>query len=144
MPSAERLLRGLSAQLAATQANNIQQLLLNGALVPFNEPYQPVTLLNGFVNFGSGRTGFRKLGGLLQLQIQVYNGSSTDNASVFILPVGFRPLGDVIIPVANTATVNTYTKTFPRITVKTTGDIQIQGIAGGNGVFMSALIPLDL
>lgn len=99
----------------------------NGAsLYPWIAP----TLLNGWVNFsGSGSpVGFQKSDdGWVQLRGSISSGTITSGTPLFTLPVGYRPLGLLLIP---TVTVDV----FGSLGVDGAGGVQIRS---GNAAWFS-------
>lgn len=91
------------------------------------EQFIAPTLLNSWVNFGSGfnDAGFYKDPfGIVHLRGLIKNG--TISAAAFTLPAGYRPIGKEVL--------SGYTNTGPgRFDVATNGDIT--PVSGGNGFF---------
>jgi hypothetical protein len=80
------------------------------------------TLLNGWVNFGTGfyNTGYYKnTDGNIYLRGTIKNGTTTSGTVIFTLPTGYRPLNRMAFPVASGS------GTLGRIDVLPTGDVII-------------------
>lgn len=125
---------------------------LSGTMLP---PWTAPTLLNGWTNFGSDGGGtYTTAGyylgpdGVIHLRGLIQAGTLTAGTQLFVLPVGFRPNLNWILPVWATASgvrVNVYGTTAPTVgsgaTVSGPGSVNLQspGSLGGGG-----LISLDI
>ena len=77
-------------------------------------PWTPLTLLNGWVNYGSGfaTAGYRKVGDLVVLKGLIRSGTVTTGTAIATLPAGHCPSGtthNVTVSNAAIATINIYT-----------------------------------
>jgi microcystin-dependent protein len=92
-------------------------------LIPDTGWFTP-TLVNSWVNYGSGYAGprYRRVGGITYLQGLVMNGTGT----IFTLPAGFRTTGGTLIFGVQTAAI-----TSGRVDVDTAGNVLLN--SGSNG-----------
>ncbi len=94
-----------------------------------DETYIAPTLLNSWVNYGSGfsDTGYYKdSAGVVHIKGMVKNGTTTGGTAIFTLPVGYRPSQILIIPtVSNSA--------FGQLRINTNGNVEFH--SGSNAWF---------
>lgn len=89
--------------------------------------WTPVSFLNGWVNYGSGLTtaAYCREGDRIYLKGVVKSG--TIGATIFFLPVGYRPSERMLFPgVSSSSGVQVHT----RIDVLSNGEVRL--ISGGN------------
>lgn len=98
----------------------------------FDSGWITPTLLNGWVDYGSGweTARFRKKNGIVYLRGLIKNGSTS--ATIFQLPPGFRPGGDTHSPALATAVVGI-------VNVLANGDVKHN--TGPNGWFSLQIPP---
>lgn len=87
------------------------------------------TLLNSWVNYGSGNVdaAYRKVNDLVYIRGQVKSGTTTSGTSIFTLPAGFRPTGQVVVPTIDG------NNALGRFDITTAGAVIIQ--VGANNAF---------
>lgn len=103
-----------------------------------------VPLSNGWSITAGTRAVYRKILGQVQIEFNVAGGTPTDGTIVGTLPVGFRPVSKIGIPVvagANAAV--TPGVTVPRIVIDTDGTMKCQNCVSANGIAFALLMPLD-
>lgn len=112
---------------------------LGGAGISFTN----LTLQNSWAVIAGRRCAYRKVLGMLQIEFSANTGTSTDGTTLAILPVGFRPLFDVALPVVSgpNATPSS-TVTGSRVVIATDGTIKCQNCSTVLGVTFSAILPL--
>lgn len=102
----------------------------------FREKYKAVTFTNSWVNYAAGfatATYIKDKNGFVHLKGTVKSG--TVSTSMFNLPVGYRPLEQLIFTIVNNGA-------FGRVDVLANGDVVLQGgsnlfVALDNIVFLS-------
>ncbi|QGU87100.1 hypothetical protein [Erwinia sorbitola] len=125
---------GTGAKTAAGARRNM------GLLAPEDVSWIPVTLQNGWTVTPGGRAAYRKVLGLLQLDVTINPGTSTDWTLLFSLPVGFRPpftFNQVVFSNGSNTT------TPPRVSIGSNGIVSCVNISSGAGISFNITIPLQ-
>ena len=113
---------GTGVPTALTEAQQAANILTAANAVGWTAP----TLLNSWVNFGSGyaNAGYRKdpATGLVYLRGMISSGTTTNGTVILNLPAGFRPANAILAPQLFS---NGSAELFCRISILNTGDVQI-------------------
>ncbi|MFQ6249655.1 prophage tail fiber N-terminal domain-containing protein [Yersinia enterocolitica] len=107
-----------------------------------NTPWVNLTLQNGWTAT-NGRAAYRKVNGMLQIDIININGGTTSGAvTVFTLPTGYRPVTNriYIITAASPWTSGGFP---PRLSIATDGSGTIEAVISGSPLYLSVNIPLQ-
>ncbi|MFW5401288.1 hypothetical protein V2A85_16475 [Yersinia sp. 1252 StPb PI] len=113
-----------------------------GAAQVASTPWNALTLQNGWVVLSAAgyRAAYRKVLGMLQLDISVQNGPTADGTLVATLPEGFRPLvHDIQMLVWGPSSS---LSSPPRLVVELNGAIKIYGINSAI-FFITTLLPIQ-
>jgi hypothetical protein len=102
----------------------------NGLITSYYSDYRAPTLLNSWVNFGSGYSvaGYQKSDGIVRLKGLIKSGTTTGGTVLFTLPSGFRPAATLqFMTEANS--------TLAVLEILSTGDVTIAVV--GSSAFLT-------
>lgn len=100
-----------------------------------------LTLQNSWAVIASRRAVYRKVLDMLQLEVQITGGTSTDGTVLATLPVNFRPAFQVAIPVASGVNTTPAASVIgSRVLINTDGTITCQNCS--STISFSAMLPL--
>ena len=98
-----RRLRGAAASAVCAAAIAVPLISAAGAQAATTNPpiYTPLTLINGWTNYGSGtaNAAVTSINGLVHFKGAIHTSSGNTNDVAFVLPPGFRPAKNVAVPV---------------------------------------------
>ncbi|MDR4899320.1 hypothetical protein RF656_21665, partial [Yersinia kristensenii] len=101
-------------------------------------PWINATLLNGWApaTASQERAVYRKVLGLVFLEIGISGGVTTDGTQLFLLPAGYRPASRItIVPYSSISASQTV---MPRVSISTAGSVDIISVPNNNqGVHFS-------
>ncbi|PJG64175.1 hypothetical protein CV016_03825 [Yersinia kristensenii] len=109
-----------------------------------NTPWINATLLNGWVpaTATQERAVYRKILGLVFLEIGISGGVTTDGTQLFVLPVGYRPASRItIVPYSS---INPSQTVMPRVSISSQGSVDIISIPNNaQGVHFSLVFAVE-
>ena len=98
-----RRLRGAAASAVCAAAIAVPLISAAGAQAATTNPpiYTPLTLINGWTNYGSGtaNASVTSITGIVHFKGAIHTSSGNTNDVAFVLPPGFRPAKNVVVPV---------------------------------------------
>lgn len=99
-----------------------------------------LTLSNSWTTISGRRSTYRSFLDLIQVEVNITGGTSTDATVVSTLPVGFRPAFPVVIPVASGSnTTISSTVPVPRVLIGTDGTIACYNCTNAPGISFTAV-----
>lgn len=109
-----------------------------------NTQWINATLLNGWVpaTATQERAVYRKILGLVFLEIGISGGVTTDGTQLFVLPVGYRPASRItIVPYSS---INPSQTVMPRVSISSQGSVDIISIPNNaQGVHFSLVFAVE-
>ncbi|HDY4928279.1 TPA: hypothetical protein RPG34_000015 [Yersinia enterocolitica] len=96
-----------------------------------NTPWINLTLQNGWISYPEYRYAYRKVLGMIFIEATIRDGTSADGTIIATLPLGYRPLKNMVMPATGAHASPNIT---PRVVVAPSGAITTAGFAANNTI----------
>lgn len=99
-------------------------------------PWINLALSNSWAVVASYRAVYRKVNGMVYIEMTVGSGAVSEGVLIFTLPVGYRPSSQLLIPVSATGIAGVQS---PRMFISSNGEAHLYGAATGSAIAMHSL-----